>query len=65
MSLASEVNGKFSPVIVLVRQRHYVPEGISVRGWITDMLYTANCESKEALEAARLDPLVQSVEISR
>ena len=64
MSLADEVKGKFTPVIVTVRQAGYVPKGMTLRAQIGSLMFTANCESQAALDAARKDPLVESVSVS-
>lgn len=64
MSLEDEMKGKFTPVIVKVRQDGYVPQGMTVRAQISGTMFTADCESKAALDAARKDPLVESVSVS-
>lgn len=59
---------EFSPGQVLtaifhVRQTRYVPQGVQVRGWIDETLFTANFPA-EKLEAVRQDRGVISVELS-
>ena len=46
--------------IVKVRKPGYVPEGFSVRTWIDDTLFTADC-SRLDLKNAATDPNVESI----
>lgn len=64
MSLEDEIKGRFTPVIVTVRQAGHIPAGMTVRAQISSMMFTADCESQAALDAARKDPLVESVSVS-
>jgi len=46
--------------IVKVRKPRYVPDGFSVRTWIDDTLYTADCTGID-LQNASKDPNVESI----
>lgn len=46
--------------IVKVRKPGYVPDGFTVRTWIDDTLYTADCTGID-LENASKDPNVESI----
>lgn len=64
MSLSNEISGRFTPVIVKVKQADHVPLGLVVRMRIDAHMFTADCESMEALTAAHNDQLVESVTVS-
>lgn len=46
--------------IVKVRKPGYVPDGFTVRTWIDDTLYTADCTGVD-LQNASTDPNVESI----
>ena len=46
--------------IVKVRKPGYVPDGFTVRTWIDDTLYTADCTGVD-LQKASKDPNVESI----
>ena len=46
--------------IVKVRKPGYVPDGFTVRTWIDDTLYTADCTRMD-LQNAATDPNVESI----
>jgi hypothetical protein len=64
MNLRNVISGKYTPVIVHVKDKHYVPKGLTVRAWISDVLFTADCKSRDILEALRKDPSILSIEVS-